>query len=160
MDAPKPALTVRVRAADGEHFAAVGTVRSLGVHEVATETGGRVVRLYVNVGDQVRQGQILAELDPEPLRLEAARAAAGAQAAKVGLDGTRREVRRLEALVAAGAAPQRDLDQARTAASEAEQQDRGASTQAAQAARLARMAVSRAASSWTITGAAPGSIPE
>lgn len=144
MDAPKPALTVRVRAADGEHFAAVGTVRSLGVHEVATETGGRVVRLYVNVGDQVRQGQILAELDPEPLRLEAARAAAGAQAAKVGLDGARREVRRLEALVAAGAAPQRDLDQARTAASEAEQQDRGASAQAAQAARLARTAVIRA----------------
>ncbi|GEM_PF-1707746 len=149
-EAPKPALTARVTEADGEHFAAIGTVRSLGSHEIATETGGRVVKLYVNVGDQVRLGQILAELDPEPLRLEAARTSAEAQAARVSLDGARREVSRLEALVAAGAAPQRDLDQARTAASEAEQQNRGASAQAAQSARAARRAVIRAPATGVI----------
>ena len=149
LEAPRPALTTTLTGSDAD-YVAIGTVRSVAAHQIATESGGRVVRLHVNVGDHVYQGQILAELDPEPLRLEAARTSAAAQGAEVNLVGARREVRRLEALVAAGAAPQRDLDQARTAALEAEQQERGASALAAQAARVARLAVIRAPANGVI----------
>lgn len=42
----------------------VGSLSSLMFPEIKAETGGRVVKLFVDVGQSVQQGQILAELDP------------------------------------------------------------------------------------------------
>ena len=61
-----------------------GLARSSELSTLGFETGGRISKLHVDVGDRFSRGQLLAELDvqPEQLRLEQARATlAAAEAA-------------------------------------------------------------------------------
>ncbi|WP_269514544.1 efflux RND transporter periplasmic adaptor subunit [Brevundimonas subvibrioides] len=129
----------------------VGTVRSLGAHEVAVETGGRIVRLYADVGDRVHAGQVLAELDAEPMRLQVAQVQAELRAAQTALEGARREAGRLEGLVAAGAASRQDLDSARTTAQQAESRVDAISAQSAEATRILGKTAVRAPADGVIT---------
>jgi len=47
---------------------ATGTLEAVTSVEVGSEVSGRVLSEFVDVNDQVHKGQILAEIDPEPLR--------------------------------------------------------------------------------------------
>ena len=53
-----------------------GVIAAVESSDVAFQAGGQVVRLHKKVGDLVQEGDVLAELDPEPLRLRLATAQA------------------------------------------------------------------------------------
>lgn len=145
------ALTATVQEAALSAAQVTGVVRSLGAYDIAPENPGRLVRLKVNVGDRVMAGQLLAELDAEPFRLQASQAQAQSRGATVELEAARREASRLEGLVAVGAAARQDLDNARTNVRRAEAQQRAAADQAALGARALAKAQLRAPASGVIT---------
>lgn len=111
----------------------VGRVEATAVPALAAETSGRVVRLLVDGGSTVTQGQVLAELDAEPQRLAVASARASVERLEALLANQARTVKRyqelrskavsesmLEEAVAQEAARQAELNDARARLAEAE----------------------------------------
>lgn len=86
----RPAPVVSVVEAQRQNFAlaeeAVGTVDPQSAPMIAAEVAGEVLRVYVDVGDAVRRGQKLADVDAQDYRL--------------ARDAAQAEVRRVEALAA------------------------------------------------------------
>jgi RND family efflux transporter MFP subunit len=76
----------------------VGRLEATSAPALAAETSGRVVRLYVDGGSVVKQGQVLAELDGEPQRLAVASARASVERLEALLANQRRTVKRYEEL--------------------------------------------------------------
>lgn len=93
--APRPVLVAHPSAiADGAALAYAGEVRAREESALSFRVGGNLVRRLVDVGDRVRRGQLLAELDPGDLQLQAqaARAqlaAAEGELARAGADRAR-----------------------------------------------------------------------
>ncbi len=54
--------------------------------DIASELGGRVVRLYVDEGDEVQAGDVLVQLDDEVYRAQVRQAQAAVDAARAALD--------------------------------------------------------------------------
>jgi RND family efflux transporter MFP subunit len=95
----------------------IGTVQARYVHRIGPTTAGRVMRVDVQVGDAVKAGQVLGEIDPVDFddrlraqrasirRAEAAVLAAEAQVEDAGARAVQaeREFRRYEKLVGTGA---------------------------------------------------------
>lgn len=94
-DVPRPVLVVHPVAEDGRADAAyAGEVRAREESALAFRVGGKLVRRLVDVGDRVHAGQLLAELDPGDLQLQAQAAqaqlaAAQAELARAGADRAR-----------------------------------------------------------------------
>jgi RND family efflux transporter MFP subunit len=87
--------------------------------DVATELGGRVAAMHVELGDQVQRGQLIATIDDRVAREELAVAVAAQRAAEAAREAARVEVEetrtRLEterALAAQGTSARADLDRA------------------------------------------------
>jgi len=76
----------------------VGRVEATAAPALAAETSGRVVRLHVDGGSAVRQGQVLAELDGEPQRLAVASARASVERLEALLANQERTVKRYQEL--------------------------------------------------------------
>lgn len=98
-----------------------------GVIEVAARRGGVVQAVYVQEGDRVVAGQILARQEDEEARLAVSRAQAEVAQAQsqlaslqVDLNAARRELGRLEALAPTNFVAAQRLDQARDAVAAAE----------------------------------------
>ena len=91
---------------------ALGTVRAAQFHALATETGGRVERLEVDVGDRVRRGQLLVVLDAAVASRRVAAAREELARADAQLAERDRHRTRVAGLVALGAASDADADQA------------------------------------------------
>lgn len=71
-DAPRPVLVVHPVADTGRaDIAYAGEVRAREESQLGFRVGGKLVRRLVDVGDRVRAGQVLAELDPGDLQLQA-----------------------------------------------------------------------------------------
>lgn len=70
---------------------ATGKVQPLSKVEVKSKASGIVERLYVDYGDRVRQGQVLAELDREQLEAGVREARANQHAAEAALERNRVE---------------------------------------------------------------------
>ncbi len=105
---PVPASTVRaIRRKVPVYREVAATVRSLDHIQVSAEIRGRVLRVHADVGDQVKKGQILAELDPETLRAAREEAAAGVELAAA-------EAERVRRLRDEKVAPEREWDRAQT----------------------------------------------
>lgn len=111
----------------------VGRLEAIAAPALAAETSGRVVRLLVDGGTRVKQGEILAELDGEPQRLAVASARANVERLEALLENQSRTVRRyrelrsqavsesmLEEAVAQQSARQAELNDARARLAEAE----------------------------------------
>src|SRR5256885_1004140 len=49
-------------------IAATGTVEPLQTVEVIAQVGGLLQKVHFNEGDEVRQGQVLFEIDPRPFQ--------------------------------------------------------------------------------------------
>lgn len=94
-EAPKiaPALVVKPQLAAPLVESYPGEVRARIEPELAFRIGGKVVKRLVEIGDPVRKGQVLAELDPQDVRLqlEATRAQVAAAQANAQLAKTERE---------------------------------------------------------------------
>jgi multidrug efflux system membrane fusion protein len=79
---PRPVLVAEVGAAREAAVAYAGEVRARYEAKVGFRVGGKIVRRAVNVGDQVKAGQLIAELDPTDYRLAAQAVAAQLRAAQ------------------------------------------------------------------------------
>ncbi len=65
-------------------------------YDVGTKVGGKILRILVDEGDEVRKGELLAELESEQLRARLRRALAALEFAKESLKAKRREVNTLK----------------------------------------------------------------
>lgn len=123
---PARALAVEVveakRAPSLLRLAATGTVEAADVLAIAFPTGGRVLALHADIGDRVKRGALLAELDP--VQASAALRAAEAQlsAAEASLLQSNSAYERAQGLIERGATTRASLERA-------EQEWRGAQAQ-------------------------------
>lgn len=61
-----------------------GKIEAVQDVEVKSRVSGRIARLYVNEGDRVERGQLIAEIDPQEIRLQLEQAAAQLRGAEAG----------------------------------------------------------------------------
>lgn len=120
---PEPAPTP-IRAVRTMTVAAASTA---GTHEYAAEVrartesrlgfrvGGKIVRRAVNVGDAVKPGQLLAQLDPQDLKLGQDAARAALVAAQANLDQTEADYKRFKELRDQGFISSAELERRDTA---------------------------------------------
>lgn len=114
--APRPVLVAHPQTAGGSAASAYpGEVRARQESTLSFRVGGNLVRRHVDVGDAVRRGQVLAELDPGDLRLQAEAARAQAGAASAELQRAAAERARYEKLLADQLISRSAYDQANTA---------------------------------------------
>ena len=90
-----------------------GTLSPLTVVQVGTQVSGTVFRVHVDFNDLVKEGQVLAELDPALLQATLKQSEAGLENARATLELARSNVSRTESLFKKNLAPDSDLDQAR-----------------------------------------------
>jgi HlyD family secretion protein len=93
---------------------------------VGSRVSGVVKRLYVQIGDTVRKGQLLAELDDKDLVARREEAAAALRQSAVNLSYALTDLRRKRELIRAGGISGSDMDLAEQACAVAEQQLLGA----------------------------------
>lgn len=109
---PQPALVIRAGAPAGVSGTVYsGEIRAREESMLAFRVGGKVLSSRVDVGDRVRAGDVLAELDPGDLRLQGEAAAAQVAAAEAQLARARADHRRLSALAADQLVSRSALDQ-------------------------------------------------
>jgi RND family efflux transporter MFP subunit len=136
-NATKP-VAVEVTAAQlfdlTEDVSAVGTVTAMKDVMVSSETGGRITAVLVRVGDRVRKGQTLIQVDDELRAIAVQQAKAQLQAAETNLSKAKRDFERSETLAKAGDVADVELESYRLAYHSAEAQH----TAATAALRLAQ----------------------
>jgi membrane fusion protein, multidrug efflux system len=97
--APRPVRVVEI----AEHSAAAATfageVRARYETKVGFRVGGKIVRRALNVGEQVKAGQLIAELDPADYRLAADAVDAQLRAARADYDFAVVDLQRYEELL-------------------------------------------------------------
>lgn len=127
---------------------ATGKVEPISKVELKSKANGIIERLHVEVGDLVKAGDVLAELDKENLNARVREARANLQAAEAGLAGARaqleknkveaegpdvefarRAAQRADDLYKQKLMPQSELDQARSAYEQAMNRQRAAESQ-------------------------------
>ncbi|MEY4562379.1 MAG: hypothetical protein RLZZ618_1656 [Pseudomonadota bacterium] len=162
--APEPVRAVRTLT--------VANGNTAGTHEYAAEVrartesrlgfrvGGKVVRRLVNVGDTVKAGQVLAQLDPQDLKLgqDAARASLGA--AQANYDQNAADFKRFKELRDQGFISSADLERRETALKSAQAQLEQARAQSSVQGNQAAYATLVADANGVITGveAEPGMV--
>jgi len=89
----RPAMVVQAAPSATAFEAYSGEVRARHEPQLAFRIGGKIARRHVEVGDRVKAGQLLAELDPEDTRLhvEAVRAQLSAAEADLALARSERD---------------------------------------------------------------------
>ena len=132
----------------------IGTVEAQRSYLIGPTSAGRVRRVLVDVGDFVKAGQLLAEMEPVDLDARVAAAAATAERGRSSVEAAEAqardarsrqalaavEARRIEALGNAGAASQSAVDSARQALQSADAQVQASEAALAGARRdLARL---------------------
>jgi HlyD family secretion protein len=102
--------------------ASTGTLEAVTSVEVGSEVSGRVLREFVDVNDQVKKGQVMAEIDPEPLNSSLTQAQAQLRGARDAIHQAQatateseRTLTRNRALSQDGILAQADLDASRSA---------------------------------------------
>ncbi|HET9449681.1 MAG TPA: efflux RND transporter periplasmic adaptor subunit [Aggregicoccus sp.] len=91
---------------------ATGTVRSKQEATLSAQVSGTITRVNVKVGDKVKKGQVLAQLDTSNVRIAVEQARAAKAAADAQLDGATTEVERARTLAQGGSLARAGLDKA------------------------------------------------
>ncbi|NNB86602.1 efflux RND transporter periplasmic adaptor subunit [Corallococcus exiguus] len=91
---------------------ATGSVRSKQSATLSAQASGTLTRVSVDVGDTVKRGQVLAQLDTSNARIAVNQARASKAAADAALDGATSEVERTRVLARSGSLPRASLDKA------------------------------------------------
>jgi multidrug efflux system membrane fusion protein len=99
---------------------ATGTVEPARRAEVTAQVGGLVTRIGFREGDDVRQGQVLVQLDPRPFEADAERAAAVLARDRAQAQTARLDRDRADALYEQQAVSEQERDQKRAAAAAAD----------------------------------------
>ncbi len=112
----KPAQRYRTEAVDiGDivrTITANGTLNPVVIVNVGTQVSGTIAKLHADFNDQVRAGQVLAELDPALLRAALQQAIANRNSAQADLQLARVKEARSRSLVQKGFLAQAELDDA------------------------------------------------
>ncbi|PKM15182.1 MAG: efflux RND transporter periplasmic adaptor subunit [Gammaproteobacteria bacterium HGW-Gammaproteobacteria-2] len=95
----RPALVVQPQTGEGAIVAYAGEVRARYEPALGFRIGGKIIARAVDVGDRVAAGALLAELDPDDVRLQAQAAQAQWRAAQADLELARAERERAAALI-------------------------------------------------------------
>jgi len=132
--------------------------------EIAAKVSGRLERVLVQVGEAVRQGQLLAQLEDQEYRqsleqakAEEAVAQANLEAAQIGVQAAQRELERVRSLQDKQIASEAELDSRQTQLAQAQVQVSVAGSQlkqkqvAVEAAQL-RLSQTRLAATWNPDG--------
>ena len=138
--APDPVRAVRTLtvASDsaGGSFEFAGEVRARTESRLGFRVGGKLVRRLVELGQTVKAGQVLAQLDPQDLKLGQDSASAALLAAQVNLDQAQADYTRFKELRDQGFISSADLERRETtlkaAKAQADQAKAQVSTQANQ----------------------------
>ena len=152
-------LTVATDTAGGTYEYAA-EVRARTESRLGFRVGGKIVRRTANVGDMVKAGQVLAQLDPQDLKLGQDAARAGLVAAQVNLDQTAADFKRFKELRDQGFISSADLERRETALKAAQAQLDQAQAQSSVQGNQAGYAALVADASGVITGvdAEPGMV--
>ena len=89
---------------------------------ITPDISGKIARIYVNEGDRVKAGQLLAELDTRAIRLQLEQAEAALAAAKANLEDARKNMERMERLFQEKAVSEQQYEKARLALEAAQAQ--------------------------------------
>lgn len=157
----RPVRTVTVeRGAIGETLSLTGQIRAQLQTNVAFRLDGRLIERRVGVGDRVKAGELIAQVDPQ-IQLNGLRQAKANLSATQGqLVQARNDFARHESLLKDGFTPRSRFDQARQAFQTAEAQVNSAQAQLRNAEEQLAYTELRADSAGTITavGAEPGEV--
>lgn len=96
-----------------ETISLTGTIRPRNEVDVFAKVGGRVDGVKAELGDRVKEGQVLVTIEHKEIGWQTKAADASVQVAKAGLEGAKQDLDRTENLFKGGAAPQAQLDGAR-----------------------------------------------
>ncbi|TRW95052.1 efflux RND transporter periplasmic adaptor subunit [Paracoccus sp. M683] len=141
--APRPVVTEIVSDSDIKARSVPGIVAARNQVTLAFQTLGRLVARHVELGDDVKAGEILAELDPDDLEDNVRAASAALDAAEVQLSTTQATAERTRALAQRNVASTAQLEkaeQALAAAAAAVEQARSELIRARDAEGFAQMA--------------------
>lgn len=144
---PEPPRAVKLEVAGAGASAQtlfVASVRQEQRAELAFENGGRIASIDVDVGDRVRQGQVLARLDPQPAQLRLQQAEANLRAATAQWRERQTQMRQQQAMFDDGAISQATLTGAQVALDAAQAQVHVAESDRDLAARALRQSALRA----------------
>jgi RND family efflux transporter MFP subunit len=89
-----------VRQSISEKVLATGTIEAWRKITITPDVGGKIAAIYVNEGDFVRAGQVLAELDTRATRLQLKQAEAGFLVAQAGFKDAQKNKERMDQLMA------------------------------------------------------------
>jgi len=162
--APEPVravrtLTVSTQSAGGSYEYA-GEVRSRTESRLSFRVGGKMLRRFVDLGDTVRAGQALAQLDPQDLKLGQDSARAGLMAAQANFDLAAADFKRFKELLDKGFISSAELERRDTALKSAQAQLDQSKAQSGVQGNQAAYATLVADASGVITGvdAEPGMV--
>jgi RND family efflux transporter MFP subunit len=82
-----------------EKIAYTGTLEAVTKINITPETGGKISRIYVQAGDRVAKGQLLAELETETIRLQLKQVEAGVAVAEASYADALRNKERMDRLI-------------------------------------------------------------
>lgn len=133
-----PLATLEVGRASGDHlYTQQGLIQSLHSAQLSVPVAGRLSSLNVHAGQQVKAGQLLAQVDGEAAQQNAAASQAQIAAANAQLEQARREYQRTQSLASkqylSAAALERAQAQLKTAEAQARAQVAAARAAGAQA---------------------------
>ncbi|MCC7249490.1 MAG: efflux RND transporter periplasmic adaptor subunit [Lysobacter sp.] len=150
----RPVLVVQAGAAEGVPMltAYSGEVRAREETSLAFRVGGKVLARYVDLGDRVREGDVLAELDPTDLRLQADALGAQVASAEAQLVRARADYARVAALAKDQLVSRSALDQQTASLRAAEAQVRAARAQSNVAGNQSAYSALRAPRAGAIAG--------
>jgi RND family efflux transporter MFP subunit len=157
----RPVRTVTVeRPADGETVSLTGHIRAKDQANLAFRLDGRMIERPVNVGDVLKQGQVVAKLEPT-IQQNALRSAEGNLASlEALLTDARLTFRRQQALVGKGWTPQAKFDEAQQKLESVQAQVDAAQAQVRNAQEQLSYTVLHADGAGVVTavGAEPGEV--
>ena len=117
--APEPIRAVRTQKVSTESATAqqeyAGEIKARTETRLSFRVGGKLMGRSVNVGDEVKAGQVIAQLDPSDLKLGQDAAAAGLRAAQANWDQVSADLKRYQELHGQGFIGGAELERRQTA---------------------------------------------
>lgn len=113
--APRPPVAVKVAAAKAEdvpiYLTGIGTIQAYNTVNLQSRVDGEIVQILFQEGQDVKQGDILAVIDPRPFQAQLDQQIAVRQKDQALLDGARIDMERYDALIKTAAISQQVVDQ-------------------------------------------------